>query len=154
MKRGIALILSIGVILLTAGCQNAQTRAAEGAVIGGILGAGAGGIIGHQSRNAGEGVAIGAAVGAITGAIVGSSIPKQGQTIQSPSQGTQTVQSVSPNQVSMQQITDMSQQGVNENVIIDKIRLTNSRYNLTADDINYLKQKGATQKVIDTMLGK
>lgn len=154
MKREIALIVSAGVILVGTGCQNAQNRAAEGAVIGGILGAGAGGIVGHQSRHAGEGVAIGAAAGAITGAIVGSSIPKQQQGSQSATGATQGAQTANPNQMSMQQIIDMTQQGINENVIIDKIRLSNSKFNLTADDISNLKQKGVTQKVIDAMQGK
>jgi len=153
MKRRIALILSIGVTLLAVGCQNAQTKAVEGALIGGILGAGAGGIIGHQSRHAGEGVAIGAAAGAITGALIGSSMPKQ-QAGQSATGATQGAQTANPNQMSIQQVVDMAQQNINENVIIDKIRLSNSKFHLTAEDINYLKQKGVTQKVIDAMQAK
>lgn len=150
MKRSPTLILSIGIMLFVTGCQNAQTKAGEGAIIGGVLGAAAGGIIGHQSHHGGEGAAIGAAAGALTGAIVGSQIPKQGQT----AQGTQAAQSANPNQMSMQQIIDLTNQGANENVIIDKIRLTNSRFNLSTDDINYLKQKGVTQRVIDAMQGR
>jgi uncharacterized protein YcfJ len=149
MKKIFVLILCLGLVALGAGCQSAKTRAVEGAVIGGVLGATAGGIIGHQSGHGGEGAGIGAAAGAVTGAIVGSQIKKPGQAsgTQYPTQGT------NPNQMSIQQIVDMSKQGINENVIIDKIRLTNSRFNLTANDIDYLKQQGVSQKVIDAMQG-
>lgn len=43
-----------------------------GAVGGGLLGAGAGALIGHQSGRALEGAAIGGAVGAAGGALLGS----------------------------------------------------------------------------------
>lgn len=43
----------------------------EGAVVGGLIGAGAGAIIGHQSGRGLEGAAIGGAAGAGTGALIG-----------------------------------------------------------------------------------
>ena len=149
MKKVIALILSLGIVSLVSGCQSAQNRAGEGAIIGGVLGAAAGGIIGHQGHHGGEGAAIGAAAGAVTGALVGSSIPKNAQT-QQPAPAMQTA---NPNQMGMQQIVDFTKQGINENVIIDKIRLTNSKFNLTPSDITYLKQQGVSQNVINVMQG-
>lgn len=156
MNKPGVFIVCLALIALTTGCQNAQTRATEGAVVGGILGAAAGGIIGHQSHHGGEGAAIGAAAGVLTGAIVGAQIPKQGQAAQTPSASrqNQAVQSANPSQMSMQQIIDMTGQGVNENVIIDKIRLSNSNFHLSAEDVNLLKQKGVSQRVIDAMQGK
>lgn len=148
MKKIFVLILSSGVVLSVVGCQNAQTRAGEGAVIGGILGAAAGGIIGHQSGHGGEGAAIGAAAGALTGALVGTSVPKNQQASGAQSQGAQTA---NPNRMSIQQVIDLSKQGVHEDVVIDKIRLSNSRFALTATDIAYLKEQGVSQKVIDAM---
>ena len=47
---------------------NAQT----GAVLGGLAGAAAGGIIGHQSGRGLEGAAIGAGVGAVGGGVIGN----------------------------------------------------------------------------------
>lgn len=148
MGKALAIILSAGVALSAAGCQNAQTKAGEGAVIGGVLGAAAGGIIGHQSRHGGEGAAIGAAAGAITGAIVGSSIPKN------PQATTPVAQTTNPSQMSLQQVIDLSKQGVNENVIIDKIQLSNSKFTLTATETAYLKEQGVSQKIIDVMQSK
>jgi len=146
MKRFLAIFLC-AVLLLIVGCETNKTRVAEGSVIGGVLGAAAGGIIGHQMGRGAEGVAIGAATGIIGGAAIGSQINKPGQ-----AQQQQAAQS--PNQLSLPQIADMAKQGVHENVIIDRIKLSNSKYNLTQQDVDYLKSQGVTQKVIDTMQGK
>jgi len=150
MNKICILVVCAVLLLLTTGCQNAKTRAGEGAVIGGVLGAAAGGIIGHQGHHAGEGVAIGAAAGAVTGAIVGSQIDKPAQSNPAVS-ATQPTQTANPNQMTIQQIVDLTKQGINENVIIDKIRLSNSKFSLAASDIDYLKQQGVSQKVIDVM---
>ena len=67
----------------------------EGAAIGGILGATAGAIIGHQEGNQGEGALIGAGVGALAGALVGDAIDERKdaqppQTVASPAFPAQT----------------------------------------------------------------
>lgn len=148
MKKIVLFIICICVLFLNIGCQGTKTRATEGAVIGGVVGAAAGGIIGHQSHHGAEGAGIGAAVGALAGAVIGSQIQKPGQA----SEATSTAQqSVSPNQMSIQQIVELTKQGINENVIIDKIRLTNSKFKLSVDDLSYLKQQSVSQKVIDVM---
>ena len=51
------------------GCAT-STPVDHGAVKGGLLGAGLGAIIGHQSGNQGEGALIGAGIGALTGALI------------------------------------------------------------------------------------
>jgi len=162
MKKEIAIALSVGMVFLAYGCQTSQNRSIEGATIGGILGGVAGGIIGHQSGHGLEGAAIGVGAGAVTGAVVGNSIPKNTQAVSSSNtpaavttpQPAQVTQSVNPNQVSVQQVLEFTRQGVNEDVIIDKIKLTNSKFNLTQVDIDYLSQQGVSQKVISAMQGK
>lgn len=152
MKKILLCSLCIVIVFLNAGCQSAKTRTAEGAVVGGVLGATVGGIVGHQSHHGAEGAGIGAAAGAIAGAIIGSQIQKPGQSTQ-PAQTGSTAEALNPNQMSIPQIIDLTKQGVNEAVIIDKIHLTNSKFNLSASDIDYLRQQGVTQKVIDAMQG-
>jgi uncharacterized membrane protein YeaQ/YmgE (transglycosylase-associated protein family) len=76
MKKAGLLLLVLAVGLSMLGCQNAKTKAIEGAVIGGVIGAAAGGIIGHQSHSGAEGAVIGGAIGAATGALIGSQIEK------------------------------------------------------------------------------
>jgi len=151
MQKGFVVVLCFCVLLLFVGCQNTQSRATEGAVIGGLLGATAGGIIGHQSGHGGEGAGIGIAAGVLTGALVGAQIKKTDQSALGTTAG--GAQGTNANQMAIQQIVDLSKQGVNEDVIVDRIRLSNSRYSLTVADIDYLKQQGVTQKVINAMQG-
>jgi len=149
MKKIFALILCLGLISLSIGCQSTKTRAVEGTVIGTILGAGAGYVIGKQSGHGGEGAGIGAAAGALAGGLIGGQIEKPGQA----AAGQAAPGAVNPNQMSLQQIVDLTKQGANEAVIVDKIHLSNSKFNLTADDITYLQQQGVSQKVIAAMQG-
>jgi len=144
MSKGIFILL-ISFALLNGGCQSTKTRAVEGAVVGAVVGATAGSIIGHQSGETGEGAGIGAAVGAISGAIIGSQIKK-------PTPTQQGSQYSNPNQLTVAQIIEMTHQGVDENVIIDKIYLTNSRFTLTSADIEYLRSQGVSPRVIEVMM--
>lgn len=149
MKTFSLVIVSLLLIALSLGCQSTNTRAVEGGVIGGIVGAVGGTIIGHQSDHDAEGALVGAATGAVAGALIGSQMEKPGQT----TQPVQATQPASANQMSIQQIVDLTKQGVHEAVIIDRIRMTNSRFTLNASDIDYLKKQGVSQKVIDAMQG-
>jgi uncharacterized protein YcfJ len=146
-KAGLVL-LSVTVLFAGAGCQSSPNRTGEGALIGGLVGAGAGAIIGnqgdHRNRDRTSGALIGGALGALGGALVGNQVQKQPQ---------QQALSQNPNQMAMQQIVDMSRQGVNEDVIVDRIRMSNSRFSLSPGDADYLKSQGVTQKVISAMQG-
>ncbi len=149
MRKSLVAACSIFLFAL-AGCQTTSTtRTGEGALIGGLLGAAAGGIVGHQSNHGAEGAAIGAAAGALTGALVGSQIKKT----EASTAGQTTNVSSNNNQMSLQQIADLSKQGINENVIIDRIYLTNSKFSLTPADIEYLQKEGVSPKVIEAMQG-
>ncbi|MFA5350636.1 MAG: YMGG-like glycine zipper-containing protein [Candidatus Omnitrophota bacterium] len=141
MKRYFCLFAILAFLFVICGCQSNKTRVAEGAGIGGVVGAVAGGIIGYQSGHPLQGVAIGGAVGAGTGAVVGAQINKP----------TQVVKPESSVQLTMQQIVDLTKQGVSSDEIIAKIKAANPKYSLTADDINYLNKQGVSQRVIETM---
>lgn len=152
MRRAILAVLIFSFALVSAGCQNAKSRAVEGAVIGGVLGAATGGIIGHQNHHGGEGAGIGAAVGAITGGLIGSQIKKKGQSGQPVSAtATEVTKDAGNNQMSVLQVIELSKQGVTDDIIIDKIKKTNSKFNLSAEDVEYLKKQGVSQKVIEAM---
>ncbi|MBU2102019.1 MAG: YMGG-like glycine zipper-containing protein [Candidatus Omnitrophota bacterium] len=147
MKRVSSFLVCLIWFFSITGCQNTKTRAVEGAVIGGILGAGAGYGIGHGGHHGGEGAAIGAAAGALTGAFVGSQIDKP------QSEQSQGASAANPNQMSVQQVIDLSKQGVHEDVIVDRIRLSNSKFALSPTDVTSLEQQGVSQKVIAVMQG-
>jgi len=153
MKALIVITLCCLVLASVLGCQTTQnTKAVEGALIGGLIGAAGGGIIGHQDHHGGEGAAIGLAAGAVTGAIIGSQMPQSAQPGQ-PAAAQPVQQAYNPNQMTIQQIVDFTKQGVNEAVIIDKIHISNSRFALSAADIDYLKKQGVGQSVINAMQG-
>jgi len=141
MKRSSYLFVILAFVFVLTGCQTNKTRVAEGAGVGGVIGAVAGGILGYQSGHPLQGAAIGGAVGAGAGAVVGAQIKK-------PTQDNQTQASA---QLTMQQVVDLTKQGVSSDEIISKIKAANSKYSLTADDVDYLKKQGVSQRVIETM---
>jgi uncharacterized protein YcfJ len=143
MKRILGVILCAGLAALVLGCETNKTRVGEGAGIGGAVGALAGGIIGHQSGRGVEGALIGGAAGAATGALVGAQIEKPGHTSQ-PATG---------EQVTMQQVIDMTNRKTSDDFIIDKIRSTNTKLVLTASDIDYLRNNKVSQRVIEALQG-
>ncbi|MGE5309404.1 MAG: glycine zipper domain-containing protein [Deltaproteobacteria bacterium] len=158
MNRLFAVLASAA--LVVCGCAGTQqNHTVEGAAVGGLVGAGAGAIIGHQSGHAGGGALIGGALGALTGAFVGNKMPKeqQGQQQAAPAeqqaQAAPAVQQSSNTQLSVDEIVTMTGQGVGDDVIVDRIHLTNSRFSLTAAQVDMLKQKGVSQKVISAMQG-
>ncbi len=73
---GIALIAAAGLTLAQAGCES-MTRAQRGAVIGGISGAAAGGLIGSKRGRTSRGAIIGGVLGAVTGGVIGNYMDEQ-----------------------------------------------------------------------------
>ncbi len=143
--KDISYLVVLTVFLLgVTGCAENKTRIGEGAGIGGILGAAAGGIIGHQSGHGWEGALIGGAAGATGGAVVGSQIEKP--------QSAQQVARVNE-QVTMENIVNWTKQGMSGDEIISKIKAANASYVLTTDDIDYLRKQGVSQRVIEAMQG-
>lgn len=142
MKRKLfALFVAVSFILT--GCGTSGPKTKEGAVVGGLMGAAAGGIIGHQKGRGLEGAGIGAAVGAISGALIGSAMDDREK----------QAMSVNPNHLPLTKIAEMGSQGIPGSVIIDEIRRTNSVYRLDSETITYLKQNKVSDSVIDYMLG-
>ena len=77
--------LVVAAIVLN-GCESmgtaAQSKTTQGAVLGGLLGAGTGAIIGNQSDHAGAGTAIGAGLGALGGGLLGRALEERDQSAQ------------------------------------------------------------------------
>ena len=148
MKKYFSLAAVLFFTLAILGCETNKTRVAEGAGIGGAVGALAGGIIGHQSGSTVGGALIGGVVGAGTGALVGAQSNKP--TTQT-AQNTAVAQNTPLAQFTIQQIVDLTKQGATGDDIIAKIKATNSKYSLTQDDVNYLRNQGVSQRVIEAM---
>jgi osmotically inducible lipoprotein OsmB len=69
--------LVMGTALFTCACASLNTTQ-KGALGGGMLGAGAGALIGHQTHHTAGGAAIGGALGLLTGGLVGNQL-QQGE---------------------------------------------------------------------------
>ena len=141
-KKNIALVVLLGAVLVFTGCETMGPREQSGTVAGGLLGATAGGIIGHQSGRGLEGAAIGGVLGAIGGAIVGSSMDEMDR----------RALATNPEHITIIKIAEMGRQGVPGSVIIGEIQRTHSVYHLNSETINYLKDNNVDDSVIDYML--
>ncbi len=150
MKKTLSLVV-VGILaLVISGCAENKTRVGEGAGIGGILGAAAGGIIGYQSGHGLEGALIGGAAGAGGGALVGSQINKPGTTTTT-STTTTTTKTEPVETVTLQKVVDWTQQGQSGDEIIAKINASHTTFSLTKDDIDYLRKQSVSQRVIEAM---
>lgn len=139
---------------------QSENKAGQGAVVGGLLGAVAGGAIGHKKHKTTEGVLIGGAIGALGGAAVGSQMKTgasqgssaSGQTTTKTSSDTQVISGVSaPAKVTMKQIVYWTEQGLPSDEIISRIKKSASTFILTADDVSYLQGQGVSLRVIEAM---
>jgi hypothetical protein len=119
-----------------------ETKMGEGALFGGVLGAVAGGAIGHGKHKTTEGVLIGGAIGALGGAAVGSQMKSA------------PAKQAAAGKVTMKQIIYWTEQGLPSEEIISRIKKANTSFTLTADDIDYLHKQNVSQQVIEAMQEK
>lgn len=137
--RKFAAVLCIA-CFLAAGCET-MDKTEKGAAIGGLVGATAGGIVGHQQDKGWQGALIGGAAGALAGGAIGHQMDKRQQ-------------AVNPNHLTLVQIVDMAKSGAPDDVIISEIVRTKSKYELTSEMIDYLKNNGVGSKVVDYILSQ
>ena len=131
------------------GCAS-DTHTGEGAVVGGLLGAGTGAIVGHAMGNTGAGAAIGAGVGALSGAAIGhgqDEIEARNRALIAQQMGRQ----VSAGAVTPNDVIAMTRGGVNEELILNHIRSHGLAAPLQPQDLIALQQQGISPRVIATM---
>jgi hypothetical protein len=135
-----------GLLILSCGCESMNNTQA-GALGGGLFGAALGTVVGCAARNPLAGAAIGGAVGAGTGALIGNSEDRREERYQ---RRAAAIQAANP-PLTLYDIADMSQKHIGDGIIIQQIRYTNSMYNLSPNDINWLKQQGVSDTVVMEM---
>lgn len=80
MRMGILSIFALLTLaLVVAGCSAPLTQREQGGLVGGVLGAGSGAIIGSTVSHAAAGAAIGGPLGLIAGALIGDQLMASGQ---------------------------------------------------------------------------
>lgn len=137
-EKGLFSLLLI-LVLFSTGCASMGEKTKTGAVIGGLVGAAAGGIIGHQDGRGVGGALIGGAVGAVGGGMIGNQMDKKAL-------------ATNPEHITVIKIAEMAAEGIPDAVIISEIKRTKSVYNLTSEVITYLRENNVGDRVIDYML--
>jgi uncharacterized protein YcfJ len=155
LRRAASLMAVAAFGLSTAGCEN---KAQTGALLGSAAGAGIGAIIGHQSGHAAGGALIGAAVGAGGGYIAGNEMDKKDQREREASyyQNTRAAREgryaePAGGRVSTTDVIRWTDQGVKDEVIIDRIERSGAVMRLSVADENELRDAGVDEEVIRTM---
>ena len=88
MTKPVILVGVMALAVIASGCESmgtaAQSKTTQGAVLGGLLGAGTGAILGNQAGDghAGAGTAIGAGLGALGGGLIGHALEEKDQNAQ------------------------------------------------------------------------
>jgi hypothetical protein len=152
MTRHFCLGLTIAVAALTmTGCATDNTG--QGALLGGLFGAGAGAAIGHAAGNTAAGAVIGGVAGAATGAAIGSSKDEQDARNRAAYQQAQAQQAAAAAAaaVSVPDVVAMSQAHVDDRVIIDRIHTRGIPAPVQTNEIIYMHQQGVSDNVIAAM---
>lgn len=141
---GCALVLSAAL----SGC-NSPYRSDQGALFGGLTGAGVGALVGNAVGATGAGAAIGAGVGALSGAAIGGSLDEIEARNRAEIQarlGRPLVGAVTTNDV-----IAMTRAGVSEEVIATHVRNHGMAAPLQAGDLIMLSQQGVSPRVVQAM---
>lgn len=137
------------VVVLSAGCASPY-RADQGALIGGLGGAGVGALVGSAVHHPLAGAAVGGLVGTLGGAAVGGSLDE----IEARNRAEIEARLGRPIPVGAATVPDviaMTHAGVSEEVIVTHVRNRGVAQILTAQDLIYLQQQGVTPRVIQAM---
>jgi len=143
MRRNLfAIALVVPFFAGCSGMNNTGKGALAGGGIGGLLGAG----IGSVSGNAGAGAAIGGALGALTGGAVGSDMDRDERR----SQAVAAHNAANP-PMSKQDVIYMAQSHMSDDLIIGQIDRSNSAFQLSPQDVVFLRGQGVSERVIGYM---
>ena len=150
----LAVLTAVG---LSTGCS---TMAGTGALAGGGIGAGTGALIGKVAGNTGAGAAIGAALGAGVGTAVGAEADQKEREradIRRVNAEAQVAAATTRGPLSIDEVIQMSRPSqtgakVSDDVLIDYIRTSNSRFDLTPADVRFLADNGVSDVVVRAMM--
>ena len=166
IRNGVKATLVLSTLFAGAGCA---TKTQTGALAGGAGGALIGGLIGSGSHaRAGEGALIGGAIGAIGGGLVGHAADKEDEKREADRRSYEQARernyySASSTQrpapaynapraaVTQADVIAWSARGTKDDIIIDRIEQSGTRFYLTAADENHLRDNGVSPDVIRSM---
>ncbi len=132
------------VALLLASCES---KAGTGALVGAGAGTVVGGAVGGW-----QGALIGGAVGTVGGAIVGAAMDASDRRTMEDNNPDTMRRIDNKQQLTLQDIKNMSRNGLSDNTIMNQIKATGSTYRLTSDQIVDLRKAGVSDNVINYMI--
>ena len=141
-------LAALSLLVSMAGCSSPY-RSDQGALLGGLGGAGLGAVVGHAVGNTGAGAVIGAGVGALSGAAVGGALDD----IDAKNQAEIAARlgRPAPGAVTIPDVINMTRAGVSEDVIVNHIHNHGLVAPLRADDLITLQQQGVSSRVVQAM---
>lgn len=135
--------------LSAAGCASPYYTD-QGALFGGLTGAGLGAVVGEATHHPLAGAAIGAVAGTVTGAAVGNGLDQmeaRNRALIAQRMG----RPVNPGAVRRDDVIAMVRAGVPEDVIINHIRYNGMAAPLQAGDLIVLQQNGVNPRIVQVM---
>lgn len=146
LTRLIVLLLPLG---LCFGCRSPY-YADQGALFGGVTGAGVGALVGNAVGNTGAGAVIGAGVGALSGAAVGSGMDEIEARNRAQIEA-RLGRQVAAGAVTMDDVIAMTKAGVPDELIVNHVRGNGMAAPLAAGDLIFLQQQGVSTTVVQSM---
>jgi hypothetical protein len=137
------------VTLVLGGCASPY-KSDQGALFGGLLGAGTGAIVGSALHAPGAGAAIGAGVGALSGAAVGNALDEQDAKNRAMI-ASQLGRQIPANPVTVPDVINMTRANVDEELIFNHVRTHGVAAPLQAQDVIAMQQQGVSKRVIAIM---
>ena len=148
--RRIAKFGPLMLVLGTVGCSS-MSNTDRGVLGGAAIGSVAGALVGKATGNAQAGAVLGAVGGGIAGGVIGNDADREVQRKADVRQmsAEQAYREDQPNRVAA--IVEMSKQGQDETVIVNHIKNNRMVFNLSVDDLRYLKDQAVSPRVIAAM---
>jgi hypothetical protein len=153
MCSSVARLLFPALMLVAlAGCRSPY-YADQGALVGGLGGAGVGAIVGNAVGNTGAGALIGAGAGALGGALVGDALDdiEARNRAQIAHQMAAANMRVPAGAATANDVVQMTQAGVSPDLIVNHIRANGTAGPLQSGDVIFLTQQGVHPNVIAAM---
>ena len=135
-------------LVLAVGCASPY-RSDQGALLGGLGGAGLGALAGNAVGNTAAGAAIGAGVGALSGAAIGGSLDDIEARNRAEIEA--RIGRQAPGAVTVADVVGMTRAGVSEDVIITHINNHGLVTPLAANDLIALQQQKVSPRVVQAM---
>jgi hypothetical protein len=147
----------VGLTAASGGCSHFDNTE-KGVGLGALAGAGAGTLIGAATGNPKTGAVVGGLLGAGAGGAIGNGMDRADQQKREERQASVAVAQAQAVQAQANQqrmgiidVVQMAQAGHDEQVIVNQIRNTGSTFQLSPNDLDFLKQNNVPPGVIVAM---